>query len=177
MPQSSIPAVFLTPGSATAAVPVTFVTAATWTEIRDRLDRHSRAFADASGFAPKAGRHLLLPGPDGGVAGGVFGLRNADEKAKDLLRPGALPTLLPGGSYRFANAPHDVRLAALAFALGSYRFTRYRKAEDTEIRLELPAGLDGADLTRIAEAVGLARDLINTPANDMGPAEFEGAAR
>ena len=59
----------------------------------------------------------------------------------------------------------------------TYRFTRYRKAEDKEIRLELPAGVDGADLTRIAEGVWLARDLINTPANDMGPAELEDAAR
>ena len=177
MPQSSIPADFLAPGSATATVPVTFVTVATWTEIRDRLEERARAFAEAAGFEPKAGRHLLLPGPDGGLAGVLFGLENADDKSKDLLRPGALPTLLPGGGYRFANAPHDARLAALAFALGSYRFARYRKAEDKEIRLELPVGLDGADLTRIAQAVGLARDLINTPANDMGPAELETAAR
>jgi leucyl aminopeptidase len=178
MLQSSIPAVFVAPGDATATLPVTFVTAATWTEIRDRLDGRSRAFADAAGFEPKAGRHLLLPGPDGGLMGVLFGLENGEEKSKDLLRPGALPTLLPAGTYRFANAPHDARLAALAFALGSYRFARYRKAEDKdkEIRLELPVGLDGADLTRIAQAVGLARDLINTPANDMGPAALEAAA-
>jgi leucyl aminopeptidase len=85
--------------------------------------------------------------------------------------------LLPAGTYRFANAPHDGRLAALAFGLGSYRFARYRKAEDKEIRLELPADQDGAELRRIAAGVGLARDLINTPANDMGPAELEIAAR
>ena len=177
MPHSSIPAVFVSPGSATRTVPVTFVTAATWSEARDRLDARSRAFADAAGFEPRAGRHLLLPGPDGGLAGVLFGLEDADEKSKDLLRPGALPALLPAGTYRFANAPHDARLAALSFALGCYHFARYRKAEDKEIRLELPPGVDGADLARIAEGVGLARDLINTPANDMGPAELESAAR
>jgi leucyl aminopeptidase len=175
MPQSSILAVFVTPGSV-AATPVTFVTAATWTQIRGQLDARSRTYADAAGFEPLAGRHLLLPGPDGGLAGVLFGLEDADASSKDLLRPGALPALLPAGTYRFANAPHDARLAALAFALGTYRFTRYRKPEDKEVRLELPAGLDGADLTRIADAVGLARDLINTPANDMGPVELEGAA-
>jgi len=177
MPQSSIPAVFVSPPSATATVPVTFVTAATWAEIRERLDPRSRTFADAAGFAPGAGRHLLLPGPDGGLAGVLFGLEDADAAGKDLLRPGALPGLLPAGTYRFANAPHDARLAALAFALGTYRFARYRKAEDKDIRLELPGGVDGADLTRIAEGVWLARDLINTPANDMGPPELESAAR
>jgi leucyl aminopeptidase len=177
MPHSSIPSVFVSPGSASATVPVTFVTTATWSEIRDHLDARSRAFAEAAGFEPRAGRRLLLPGVDGGLAGVLFGLETADDPAKDLLRPGALPGLLPGGTYRFANAPHDARLAALAFALGSYRFTRYRQAEDKEIRLELPAGVDSADLRRIAEAVGLARDLINTPANDMGPVELETAAR
>jgi leucyl aminopeptidase len=175
MPDFAIP--FVTPGSMTAAAPVTFVTAATWPQARERLDAKSRAFAAAAGFEPRAGRHLLLPGGDGSLAGVLFGLEDADDAAKDLLRPGVLPTLLPAGTYRFANAPHDTRLAALAFALGSYRFARYRKAEDKEVRLELPAGVDGADLTRIVEGVGLARDLINTPANDMGPAELADAAR
>ena len=45
------------------------------------------------------------------------------------------------------------------------------------MRLVLPDGVDGDDLSRIAEGVTLARDLINTPANDMGPAELEAAAR
>src|SRR5262249_44701760 len=79
--------------------------------------------------------------------------------------------------YRFANAAHDQRLAALAFALGRYRFSRYRKQDDKSIRLELAKEADADDLTRIVDGVALARDLINTPANDMGPAELEEAAR
>ncbi len=69
------------------------------------------------------------------------------------------------------------RLAALAFALGSYQFARYRKAEARNVKLVVPAGVDGEDLSRIAEAVALCRDLINTPSNDMGPDELEAAAR
>ena len=103
----------------------------------------------------------------------LFGLEPADRPDKDRFLPGRLPGLLPAGTYRFANAPHDTRLAALAFALGSYKFTRYRKAEANGAQLEVPDGVDGADLSRIAEGVALARDLINTPANDMGPAELE----
>jgi leucyl aminopeptidase len=86
--------------------------------------------------------------------------------------------LLPPGTYRFANAPHDTRLAALAFALGAYRFARYRKDGKTDakaLRLVLPDGVDGEQLSRIAEGMTLARDLINTPANDMGPADLEAA--
>jgi leucyl aminopeptidase len=93
-----------------------------------------------------------------------------------LFRPGALPGLLPPGVYRFANAAHDTRLAVLAFALGSHRFARYRKAEAPEIRLVPPEGVDVADIARVAEAAVMARDLINTPANEMGPAELALAA-
>src|SRR6202163_2510396 len=177
MPHPSIPSVLVSPGSAPATVPVTFVTTATWPEIRDHLDARSRAFAEASGFEPKAGRHLLLPGTEGGLAGVLFALEPADDPNRDLFRPGALAGLLPSGAYRFANAPHDSRLAALAFALGCYRFTRYRKQGEKELKLELPGNVDGEDLSRIVEGVCLARDLINTPANDMGPAELEDAAR
>src|SRR5262249_57356377 len=88
-----------------------------------------------------------------------------------------LPSLLPAGIYRFANAPHDERLAALAFALGSYKFTRYRKAEPNGAQLALSNELDGAELSRIADGAALARDLVNTPANDMGPEELDDAAQ
>jgi leucyl aminopeptidase len=176
MANTPIHPAFLPRGEA-PAVPVTFVTAATWGEFRAGLEARHRAFADAVGFEPRAGRHLLLPGPDGALAGVLFALENADDSHPDRFRPGALAGLLPAGAYRFANAPHDARLAALAFALASYRFTRYRKADDKPARLELPDGVDGDDLTRIVEGVFLARDLINTPANDMGPPDLELAAR
>ena len=157
-------------------VPIRFATAATWAEERARLDARQAAYVEAAGFEPKAGRHVLVPAADGALALVMFGLEAAEETHKDLFRPGALPGLLPPGAYRFDNRPHDPRLAALAFALGGYRFSRYRKAEDKPVRLELPPGVDGDELTRAVEAVWLARDLINTPANDLGPAELEEAA-
>jgi leucyl aminopeptidase len=169
--------VFLPRGHAVPTVPITFVTSNTWREQRDRLDARSRAFAEASGFEPKAGRHLLLPGAESGLAGVLFGLEGADDSSKDPFRPGALVGVLPAGAYRFANPPHDLKLAALAFGLGCYRFTRYRKQDEKELKLELPGNVDGDDLTRIVDGVCLARDLINTPANDMGPVELEEAAR
>jgi leucyl aminopeptidase len=170
-------AVFTELGSVPKSLPIWFVTSTTWPALRDGFDAQARAFADASGFEPRPGRHLLLPAPDGTLAGVLFGIESADDPHPDRFRPGALAGLLPAGVYRFANAPHDTRLAALAFALGSYQFSRYRKAENKTARLELPAGVDGEDLTRIVEGVTLARDLINTPANDMGPPDLEYAAR
>jgi leucyl aminopeptidase len=158
-------------------VPITFLHSANAEAALQGLEGRTREFAGAAGFEAKPGRLLLLPGKDGALAGVLFGIEAPDARVKDLFRPGQLATALPPGRYRFANAPHDARLAALAFALGSYQFTRYRKGEARDVRLAVPDGADGEDLSRIADAVTLARDLINTPANDMGPAELEAAAR
>ena len=106
-----------------------------WAGIAGELPEQARQFAAANDFTAKPGKCLTLPAPDGKIAQVVFGLEDESSKSRDLFRPGALPGLLPPGVYRFANAPHDARLAALAFALGSYRFARYRKADRPEVRL------------------------------------------
>jgi leucyl aminopeptidase len=152
------------------------VTAATWNEVRARLDPLARAFADSASFEPRPGRHLFLPDASGAFARVLFGVDAPRQPTPDRFAAGKLPGLLPQGIYRLVDAP-DPRLAALAFALGSYRFGSYRKGDDRQVRVELPEGVDGEELTRIVEGVTLARDLVNTPANDMGPAELEQAVR
>ncbi|QWG17891.1 leucyl aminopeptidase family protein [Bradyrhizobium sediminis] len=171
-----MPSVFETAPTA-AAIPITFATKATWDAICAGLPAQARQFALANGFAAKPGACLTLPSVDGQIAQVLFGLEDEAGKSRDLFRPGSLPGLLPPGVYRFANAPHDARLAALAFALGSYRFGRYRKADAPGVRLVPPAGVDTAEIERMAEAAALARDLINTPSNDMGPEQLAQAAR
>jgi leucyl aminopeptidase len=171
-----MPSLFET-ASAASAIPITFATKSTWDAIRADLPAPAQQFALANGFIAKPGAWLTLPDADGRIAQVVFGLEEAGSKSRDPFRVGALPGLLPSGIYRFANSAHDVRLAALAFALGSYRFTRYRKADVLDVRLVPPEGVDAAEIERIADAAMLARDLINTPSNDMGPAELALAAR
>jgi leucyl aminopeptidase len=159
------------------AIPITFATKTTWSAIAKDLPEPARQFALANDFMAKPGKCLTLPAPDGKIAQVVFGLDEESAKSRDLFRPGALPGLLPPGVYRFANASHDLRLATLAFALGSYRFGRYRKAEEPKVRLVPPDGVDIIDIARMAEAAALARDLINTPSNDMGPEQLAEAAK
>ena len=171
-----MPSVFETAATATA-IPITFVTKATWESIRNGLPVEAQKFALANGFAARPGKCLTLPAPDGGIAQVLFGLEDEASPSRDLFRPGALPGLLPSGVYRFANAPHDARLAALAFALGSYRFGRYRKTDNADVRLVPPDGIDAVEIARMADAATLARDLINTPSNDMGPEELAQAAQ
>ncbi|MFX7559773.1 hypothetical protein ABTJ75_19000, partial [Acinetobacter baumannii] len=86
----------------------------------------------------KPGKCLILPAADGQIARVLFGLEDESARSHDPFRTGALPGLLPPGTYRFANAPHDARLAALAFALGCYRFARYRKVDGPDVRLVPP---------------------------------------
>lgn len=169
-----MPSVFET---SSTAIPITFVTKSNWDAVREALPPSQRQFATASAFAAKPGGYFALPAPDGTIAQILFGIEDDGARSRDLFRPGALPGLLPPGTYRFANAPHDARMAALAFALGSYRFARYRKADRPEVRLVPPDGVDAAEISRVADAAMLARDLINTPANDMGPEELAAAAQ
>jgi leucyl aminopeptidase len=163
---------------ATPVIPITFATKATWDAISADLPTPARQFALASGFAAKPGACLALPAAGGEIAQVVFGLDNETAKFRDPFRPGQLPGLLPPGVYRFANVASDhAHLATLAFALGHYRFGRYRKSEPPEVRLVPPNGVDIANISRMANAAALARDLINTPSNDMGPEELAQAAQ
>jgi leucyl aminopeptidase len=158
------------------AIPVQFVTRDTWQEVRRGMDAATLAYADACGFEPKQGQHLLLPGP-GGVAGVLFAHDIAGQRGCDRFIAGRLASALPAGTYKFVGAGEGLRLAALAFALGCYSFARYGKPEGKKIALALPADVDAEDLTRIVEAVTLARDLVNTPTNDMGPSHLEEVVR
>ena len=172
-----MPSVFET-AAATPAIPITFATKATWEAISADLGEPARQFARACGFAAKPGAYLALPAANGAIAQILFGVEDESAKFRDPFRCGQLPGLLPKGVYRFANvASGQAHLATLAFALGCYRFGRYRKSEAPEVRLVPPEGVDIADITRMAEAAALARDLINTPSNDMGPEELAQAAQ
>ncbi|MEQ1671941.1 MAG: leucyl aminopeptidase family protein, partial [Hyphomicrobium sp.] len=96
------------------------------------------------------------------------------------LLTGQLAQSLPPGTYSFAAPPDAPDLAAIAWGLGAYRFQRYRSGADKapeRPRLRMPVGADAATVINTTEAIWLGRDLINTPASDMGPQELEDAAR
>ena len=163
--------------TASHAIPITFVTKSTLESALTALPATEHQFAKASAFTGKPGQYLGLPDEKGSLVQVLFGIEDASAEWHDLFRPGQLPGLLPAGIYRFENAPHDTRLATLAFALGSYRFSRYRKNDPSGAQLVPPDGVDMREMTRVTEAAMMARDLINMPANDMGPDELAEAAK
>lgn len=134
-------------------------------------------WAKAHDFDGEAGKLLVLPGNDGTISGALFGTGDAKDSGQAQLIAGKLGRSLPDGDWHIENANGDASLAALAFLMGGYRFDRYRKPSTKARRLALPDGVDEAETRRIADAVTLTRDLINTPPNDMGPDALEKAAR
>jgi leucyl aminopeptidase len=158
------------------AVAIDFVTRSDWPQIRDSLSPVVAAVAAAADFEAKAGSLLLAPAVDGAPARVFFGVEAADAKAADPFFAGKLPSMLPPGLYRFGVGLAEPSLAALAFLLASYAFTRYVTPKGDKPRLCAPEGVDHVRIERIANAVALGRDLINTPANDMGPEALAEAA-
>ncbi|MDH7796831.1 MULTISPECIES: leucyl aminopeptidase family protein [unclassified Beijerinckia] len=163
------------------SIPVWFATTETWNSLQGDLPKEAVAFAKANGFTPSPGRHLICPSPSGAIAGVLFGVDEFDKARRDDMAPGRLATLLPPGDYHFANAPgssaQSSELAALSWGLSSYRFGRYGKNGQPFARLVPPARVDALGLARTVGAINTARDLINTPTNDMGPSALEAAAR
>ena len=134
-------------------------------------------FAERCGFAPKAGRLQFLPGADGALAAVLFGVDAPDAPSRDPFAAGKLATALPKGVYRFANPVADPDLAALGFLLARYRYVRFRsEPEPGPSVVVAPEGVDGGRIERIAAAVAFGRDLVNAPANVLGPHELEQAA-
>lgn len=145
------------------------------------LDSAQQAWLAAQSFTGGAKRSVLLPNAEGKVSAVAFGIGNGQQgepSGPSELLTGLLGAGLPAGTYRFASELSQPDLAALAWALGSYSFSRYRSKGPNGARAKLRLASEGAErIINTAEAVWLGRDLINTPASDMAPADLEAVAR
>lgn len=132
-------------------------------------------------FTSAAKKQAFVAGPNGSMGGVAFGIGNGmagEPSGPSELLIGQLAQSLPPGTYRIEDCVGNPGLAALAWGLGSYRFQRYKSAPSGRPpKLVWPQGADRARVLQQIEAVWLGRDLINTPANDMGPDDIENAAR
>ncbi len=129
----------------------------------------------AHGFKAERGRCLALPDPQGGAPRAVW--VGTGGEPVDLGLALGLPDRLPAGDYVLAEAA-DLTVAktvALGFALGAYRFARYKKLDPAAARFWAPPSVDTVAIGCLARADALARDLINTPAQDMGPVQLAAA--
>ena len=137
-----------------------------------------QAQAELHEFKAKAGQVCLVIGGDGGAELVMLGL--GDEARPDPMIVRALPAKLPAGDYRLAAVPTGFSRiqAGLAWSLGTQTFDRYKPApRRPRPRLVMGDGPDLIAARRLAHACALARDMVNAPANDMGPLQIETIAR
>jgi leucyl aminopeptidase len=134
-----------------------------------------RTWVTQSGFRPQAGSFCLLPGE----AGRLEEVLLVIDEEEPIWSFAGLPAALPPGVYRVDHGlrPVAASRAALGWWLGTYAFTRYKESNRDYARLVWPKTADQANVTHTAKAIALVRDLVNTPANDMGPAQLAEAAR
>ncbi|HEU0070344.1 MAG TPA: leucyl aminopeptidase family protein [Alphaproteobacteria bacterium] len=174
------------------AIPITPVFAGDLKAWLAKQPARLKAWATASGFDAAAGSVSLVTGPDGGLERVLLGLGKAAKAASHmnalaggaptegkLWRYAALSAKLPAGAYAIDAKlkPAEATAAALGWALGAYQYGRYKSAKPYAAKLIWPAGADRAYVERAAAAHALVRDLVNTPASDMGPEELASAAR
>lgn len=135
------------------------------------------AWLRATAFEAGPGEVQLIPGADGAVQAAVVGMGSAAARARGRFALAKAAAALPAGDWHLEGELSEAEQAeaALAFLLQSYRFDRYRPAKAGAVRLKAPEGVDALRLIAMAEGEFLTRDLINTPAQDMGPAELEAA--
>jgi leucyl aminopeptidase len=165
-----------------AGIPLWLATDGSYVDLLQSLPTSQAAWARAQGFAAERHRLQLLPDAGGALAGAILGLgpaRSPDEAT--LWDAAPLSERLPAGSWRLATAlsAHAATQFALGWLLGSYRLTRYRSTPGKPAianALAEPAGADVRYAHAAAQAMGWTRDLINAPANQLGPEELAAAA-
>ncbi|WP_372675029.1 leucyl aminopeptidase family protein [Aquicoccus sp.] len=134
-------------------------------------------WVQATGFKAELGQVAIVPAEDGGIGAAAVGYGDAAARRRGRFHLAGAAAKLPEGSYRLVTDLEGEALEteALGWLLGAYVFDRYAKASGTKARLVAPAGMDAGRVETIAEGEALTRDLINTPASDMGPVALEAA--
>ena len=137
------------------------------------------AWVRSMGFTGATGGALAFPSTDGGIARAWLGAGDTKAQARGRFLTAAAAAKLPAGTYRLEGGLTGAALDefALGWLLQGYRFSRYAETSGMKARLIAPAGVSVARIQAIAAGETLTRDLINTPASDMGPAELDEAAR
>jgi leucyl aminopeptidase len=145
---------------------------------RERQSEERRRWLAAVDFKAERGTSCLVPGADGGLDAVLLGVGGKDDGGGELWDWATLPASLPPQVYRVATAlpPARAVAAATGWAFGAYRYDRYRQPPRELAKLIWPEACDRAAIERVVAAVAMVRDLINTPAADMGPDELAGAA-
>ena len=145
----------------------------------DGFPERVRAWAKAQAFTGGLGQILAMPDDSGQTEMVLVGYGTAQNRARDRFHLAAAAKKLPAANYRIASGldQQELEEEALGWLLSCYSFDVYRKPSKPGAMLQAPEGVDARRIEIIASGEALTRDLINTPASDMGPVELEAAGR
>lgn len=157
------------------ATPITVVDRAAFQALAPGLPAATRAWLATVGFVGAPDSHALIPGADGHLGQVFAGVAHAAHP----FALSSLPLVLPARDYRLDEAGLALHpeAAALSWELGGYGFDLYKPAKREPATLLLKGGGNAERGVALAAAIVATRDLVNTPAEHMGPAELAGAAR
>ena len=176
--KSNLTNVLLSQGSKVRTKAIYFASPGALEKDLGALSSQQRAWLQDIGWKADKGKVAILPGKDGQCDGVVLGLGAIGDKAEMAMLIGQLVRQIPAGAYHFHEDPPDAELSAIAWLMGGYYFDRYSARHSRSVRhLRLPDGVDKDNVMRIVNGMVLGRDLINTPACDMGPGELSDAAQ
>lgn len=163
---------------AASIIPIYCVRPDDWEKVKEGLESVGQNYATARGFAAEAGQRVRVPNSDGEVALVLYGLGPVDDDDLGPIRVGGLSSTLPNGFYKLVSIPKDWKrnLAETGWGLGAYKFETYLKDETHFPTLVLDEDSPQTETQSLADATALCRDLINTPASDMGPVALHKAA-
>ncbi len=162
-----------------AAIPLHLIASDALPDWLDGQSDATRTWVAAQGFTGALGQALTLPGEDGALRMALAGYGTASARKRGRFHLAGAAAKLPKGDYELHAdlAAAELAVEALGWLLASYRFDRYATQSPMAARLVAPAGIDADHIRALAEGEMLTRDLINTPASDMGPPDLEAAAR
>ena len=136
---------------------------------------YMKQWVKSSGFSANPQSVCLLPGEDGKLVKVLAGV----EKPLHIWSLAHLPSQLPKGRYSIESRLKKdvVTQLALGWQLGSYDYTEFKKSSSSAAVLEIPAGCDKLAVKHANNGITLARELINTPPNVMGPEALASACK
>jgi len=173
--------IFITNDEITASTkitPIYVVRPDEWLDVESQLTPLQKNYAQEQQFEGKASQRVMLPDANGEISAILFGVGSQDKDDEGAIRAGGLSSTLKAGYYNFEGLPGDWNpdLAAIGWGMGTYKYERYLQNETEYPTLVLNEPSPIKEILSLTQATQLCRDLINTPASDMGPKALHQAA-
>lgn len=177
MPHATAPTLFLTRDAylrsdSQDALPIDICRPDGWEKVSKSLVESQRRFAHERGFKGAAGQRIRIPDASGAIARILFGVGEVEGDVLGPIRTGQLSSFLAGGGvFEVTSMPNDWSPAQMAvgWGMGAYKFDRYLPEPYSPAVLVLDAEHRPEETQNLVNAIHLGRDLVNTPAGDMGP--------